>query len=121
MSLIMCTESECIDKILEDYEKNVTSRKDYNIWATNKYLTVTKFFKNSKNSQLVYKAMNFISYLDPVSIADTGLRSEKNWDELFVWDRDDIKITLREEFDSEGKEYISIKSQLLEIKHTKQV
>ncbi len=115
----MRAESEIIDKILEDYEENVTSRQDYNIWASKKYLTVTKLLKNPKNSQLVYKAMNFISFLDPVSIADKGLKSEKNWDEFFVWDRDDIKKSLKEEFDPEGKEQISIKHLILEIEHAK--
>jgi len=115
----MCTESECIDKILEDYEENATSRKDYNIWASKKYLTVTKLLKNPENSQLVYRAMNFISYLDPISVADKGLKIEKNWNELFVWDKDDIKKSLKEEFDPEGKEQISIKSQLLEIESAK--
>jgi len=74
MSLIVCSESECIDKILEDYNENVLSKKrtskdrtlkeDYYVWANQKYQALVKMLSNQKNSQLVYKALNFITYLD---------------------------------------------------------
>ena len=104
MSLIMCSESECIDKILTDYNQNVTSRDDYYLWATKKYQNLTKLLSNQKNSQLVYRALNFITYLDSCSIADKRLKKELQWDEFFEWDRDDMKRSLKEEFDPEGKE-----------------
>lgn len=76
MSLITCSESECIGKILTDYNENVSSRKDYYIWATKKYQDLTRRLNNPENSQLVYKALNFITYLDSVSIADKRLKHE---------------------------------------------
>ncbi len=120
MSLIMCSESECIDKILDDYNKKVTSRKDYYLWANEKYKHLTKRLGNPENSQLVYKALNFITYLDSVSIADKRLKHEVWWSKFSKWDQIDIKKSLREEFDPEGKESRNIKSQLLEIELTKQ-
>ncbi len=119
MSQILCSESECIDKILEDYEENVTSRKDYYLWANKKYQDLTKRLSNPKNSQLVYKALNFITYLDSVSIADKKLKHEVRWSKFFKWDQDDIKKSLKEEFDPEGKEQVSIATQLLEIGRVK--
>ena len=115
MSLLMCSESECIDKILTDYNENVTSRKDYYIWANKKYQALTKLLNNQKNSQLVYKAFNFITYLDSVSIADKRLKHEVRWSNFFEWDRDEIKKSLIEEFDPDGKEkkLIAMKSDTL--------
>lgn len=109
MSLIPCSESECIDKILTDYNENVVSKKDwtkkdYYLWANQKYQDLTRKLSNPKNSQLVYKALNFIMYLDSCSIADKRLKSESQWDDFFEWERVDIKKSLREEFDPVGKE-----------------
>ena len=115
----MCSESECIDKILTDYNQNVTSRDDYYLWANQKYQNLTKLLSNQKNSQLVYKALNFITYLDSCSIADKRLKKELQWGEFFEWDRDDIKKSLKEEFDPVGEECVSIKTKLLEIEHKK--
>lgn len=75
--------------------------------------------RNPKNSQLVYKALNFITYLDSLSRADKKLKDESQWNDFFEWDRIDIKKSLKEEFDPEGKEQESIKNQLLEIKRMK--
>jgi len=108
MSLIVCKESECIDKILADYEEHVFSREDYYFWANQKYQDLIKLLKNQKNSQLVYKALNFVTYLDSVSLADKKIKNELQWTEFFEWDRIDIKKSLKEEFDPEGKEGKSI-------------
>jgi len=118
MSLIPCTESECIDKILTDYNQKVTSRKDYYLWANEKYQKLIKL-KNQDNFGLVQKAFNFVTYLDSVSIADRELENEENWDGLSEGNRYDIKKSLIEEFDPEGKERKSIKQQLVEMERKK--
>lgn len=114
MSLIVCSESECIDKILEDYNENVLSKKrtskdrtlkeDYYLWANQKYQALVKMLSNHKNSQLVYKALNFITYLDLYSIPNQKIKREVRWDEFFDWERRDMKESLKQEFDPVGQE-----------------
>lgn len=100
----MLEESKCFEKILTDYSKNVSSKENYYFWANEKYQSLTKLLNNPKNSQLVYKALNLVMYLDPVSLADKKLRQEVQWDDFFEWDRKDIKESMLEEFDPEGTE-----------------
>lgn len=125
MSLLALKQSECIEKILDDYNENVSSEekvviiegeeyreevvseKDYCLWSSMKYIELTKLSKNSKNSkdsEFVDKALNFVMYLDPVSLVDKRLKSETQWDEFKEWDRRDIKRSMIEEFDPEGRE-----------------
>lgn len=99
MSVISCTESEYLDEILDDYNKKVTSRKEYYFWANQKYQWLTSLLKNPKNSQIVYKALNFITYLDSQSGVDKKLKDEKRWNEFFDWERIAMKDILIEEFD----------------------
>lgn len=120
MSLITCTESECIDKILTDYEEKVASRDDYYFWANRKYQTLMKLLTNPRNSQLVYKALNFITYLDSVSLVDKKLKKELQWEEFFEWDREDFKKSLKEEFDPVGQERRKIGTGLKVIKCAKE-
>ena len=102
MSVIMLEESECIDKILVDFNEHVSSKEDYYFWANQKYQSLMGLLKNPKNSQVAYKALNFITYLDPQSGVDKTPKNEKRWDQFFDWDREEIKQSLKQEFDPEG-------------------
>lgn len=55
------------------------------------------------NPKLVFKALNFITYLDSYSIADQKIKREVRWDEFFDWERRDMKESLRKEFDPVGQ------------------
>ena len=119
MSLITCTESECIDKILTDYNENVVSRKDYYFWANQKYQHLTSMLKNPENSRIVYKALNFVTYLSLESEATKRFKNEKNWNDFSDYNREAIRRNMIKEFDPERKEKKSINRQLLEIKQGK--
>jgi hypothetical protein len=112
MSLLMLEESECIEKILTDYNKNVLVRENYYLWANKKHQDLTDLLKNPKNAQLVYKAVSFVMYLDPVSLADKKLKDETQWGDFSEWDRRNIRESMIEEFDSEGKEKEWVLSEL---------
>lgn len=65
---------------------------------------MVKLLSNQKNSQLVYKALNFITYLDLCSIPDQKIKNEVQWNEFFEWERRDMKESLKKEFDLVGQE-----------------
>ena len=112
MSLITCTKSECYDKIMHDYNENVASYEDYNLWASKKYQSLVNFLSNRDNAKIVTSAMNFVTSLSLVSMADRKLKREENRDGLFEGNRYYLEKSLKEEFDPLGKEQVSIKTQL---------
>ncbi len=59
------------------------------------------------NPKLVFKALNFITYLDSYSIADQKIKREVRWDEFFDWERRDMKESLRKEFLDGRNRYIA--------------
>jgi hypothetical protein len=116
MSEICCSESECIDKILSDYNKNVFFKEDYYFWANQQYQRLTKLLHNPKNFQIVQKALNFVTYLNGLSQVDMRVKNEKSWDHLSEKEVDTIKIDLVKEFDPVGQEKRKIISELKELK-----
>lgn len=116
MRLIICSESQCLDRIFSDYSKNVSSRKEYDIWANHKYQTLIKFSKNPENSQIVASAMNFVTCLYSVSVADNRLKSEIIKEGKSEVNTDILKIRLLREFDPVGQERGKIATELKEAK-----
>lgn len=119
MSLILCSKSECFDKIMDDYNENVASYKGYNLWASKKYQSLVKFLDNRDNAEIVTSAMNFVTRLSLVSIADRKLKREEDRAGVSKGNQFYLKKSLLGVFDPLGKEQMSINHQILEIQRTK--